>query len=170
MALRRLGELDEKNGEAEAEKQVREALRAVGRLVFEPLESQLGDAQQVVLSPDAALWLVPWGALPSADGKYAIEKYQIRYVISGRDLVHPAPSQGRKTTDPILFANPDYDLAPGQVDAATRAVLRNAAPLEQVASSRGLGSLSTLSRVGRLPGTAEEAAAIKWAAFTLTGK
>ena len=36
-----------------------------------------------------------------------------------------------------------------------------AAPVEQVASSRGLGSLSSLPQVARLPGTADEAAAIK---------
>ena len=128
---------------------------------LEPLEEHFGQARQLIVSPDAALWLVPWGALPLADGKYAIEKYQIRYVISGRDLVSQATSQGPKATDPVLFANPDYDLGPAQADAATRAVLRSAAPVEQVASSRGLGSLSSLPRVGRLPGTAEEAAAIK---------
>jgi CHAT domain-containing protein len=39
--------------------------------------------------------------------------------------------------------------------------LRIAAPAEQVASSRGPGWLTSLRRVERLPGTAEEAAAIK---------
>jgi CHAT domain-containing protein len=115
----------------------------------------------LIISPDAALWLVPWGTLPLPDGKYAIEKYQISYMISGRDLVAQAATKGRPTSNPVLFANPDYDLGPGQAEAATRAVLRSAAPAEQVASSRGLGSLSGLSKVGRLPGTAEEAAAIK---------
>ena len=150
-----------KEGEAKAEKQLHDAMGDLAKLVLEPLEAHLGQARQLIISPDAALWLVPWGALPLADGKYAIEKYQIRYCISGRDLVSQTTGSDQKTTCPILFANPDYDLGAGEADAATRAVLRDAAPAEQVASSRGLGSLSSLPRVARLPGTAVEAAAIK---------
>ncbi len=116
----------------------------------------------MIVSPDAALWLVPWGALPLADGKYAVEKYQIRYCISGRDLVGQATSAGRQSRQPGPLCQSrlsTWDLA--EAEARTRAVLRSAAPVEQVASSRGLGSLSSLPRVGRLPGTAQEAAAIK---------
>jgi CHAT domain-containing protein/Tfp pilus assembly protein PilF len=148
-------------GEAGAEKQVREAMQRLTRLVWEPLEAHFGNARQLILSPDAALWLVPWAALPRADGKYTIEKYQIRYVISGRDLVGQGTTRGSKGTDPILFANPDYDLGPGDAADRTRAVLRSMAPPERVASSRGVSSLSSLGRVDRLPGTAKEAAAIK---------
>jgi len=146
-------------GEAEAEKRLGAALQKVAKQVFEPLESQLGRARELILSPDAALWLVPWGSLPLADGTYAIEKYQIRYVISGRDLVNRGP--GRKPTGPILFADPDYDLAPGAAETATRTVLQKTAPPEQVASSRGASGLAGLGRAGRLPGTARETAAIK---------
>ncbi len=148
-------------GEADAEKQLRDAMRNLTRMVFEPLEAHFGNARQLIVSPDAALWLVPWGAFPLPGGKYAIEKYQIRYCISGRDLVSQATKPGQKTTVPILFANPDYDLGPAQAEAATRAVLRGVTPEEQVASTRGVSSLSSLRKVGRLPGTAEEAKAIK---------
>jgi CHAT domain-containing protein len=148
-------------GEAKAEKQVREAMQSLTRLVWEPLESHFGNAHQLILSPDAALWLVPWAALPLPDGKYAVEKYQIRYLISGRDLVSQAASNASKPTDPVLFADPDYDLGPADTEARTRAVLRNMAPTARVASSRGAESLSSLGRAERLPGTAAEAAAIK---------
>jgi tetratricopeptide (TPR) repeat protein/CHAT domain-containing protein len=148
-------------GEAEAERQVRAAMRDLTELVFLPLERHFGNARQLILSPDAALWLVPWAALPLADGKYAIEKYQIRYVISGRDLVSRGTTRGWKPTGPVLFANPDFDLGPGDAADRTRAVLRSAAPTERVVSSRGVSSLSSLGRVERLPGTAKEAAAIR---------
>jgi CHAT domain-containing protein len=159
--LERSEEAIGKAGEGEAETELREAMRGLTRLALEPLQAHLGNARRLILSPDAALWLVPWGALPLPDGKYAIEKYQISYVISGRDLVSHATTKGQALSEPVLFANPDYDLASTNVEAATRAVLRSAAPVEQVASSRGVSSLSGLPRVGRLPGTAEEAAAIK---------
>jgi tetratricopeptide (TPR) repeat protein len=148
-------------GEAGAEKQVREAMQSLARMVWRPLEAHFGDARELVLSPDAALWLVPWAALPLADGKYVVEKYQIRYVISGRDLVSSGTTQQSKSTDPIVFANPDYDLGPADAVDRTRAVLRSMAPVERVAGSRGAGSFISLGRAERLPGTAKEAAAIR---------
>jgi CHAT domain-containing protein len=160
-ALERSEQIIGESGEAKAEKLLRDAMHGLARLVFEPLEAHFGQARQLIVSPDAALWLVPWGALPLPGGQYAIEKYQIHYVISGRDLLSPAAGAGQKASQPVLFANPDYDLAPANVDAATRAVLRSAAPVEHLAGTRGMRSLSSLGRVGRLPGTADEAAAIK---------
>lgn len=160
-ALEKADKTSREAGEAEAEKQLRDVMRGLTKLVFKPLEEHFGNAHQLIISPDAALWLIPWAALPLADGKYAIEKYEIRYCVSGRDLVSQATEPSRKAAAPILFANPDYDLGPKEADAATRAVLRDATPVEQVASSRELDSLNSLPRVGRLSGTADEAAAIK---------
>ena len=82
-------------------------------------------------------------------------------LVSGSHLIPQATGGRTETTNPVLFANPDYDLGPRKPRPRTRAVLRSAAPTDPLASSRGLGSLSSLPRVGRLPGTAEEAAAIK---------
>ena len=149
------------DGETRAEAQIRRKMRELTGLVFEPLEKHFGAARQLIVSPDAALWLVPWGALPLQGGLYAIEKYQIRYVVSGRDLVSQTTSKAATPGVPTLFANPDYDLGPGEVTATTRAVLRSVAPVEQAIGSVEFGSLSALPRVDRLPGTAEELAEIK---------
>ncbi len=146
--------------EARAERQVRKAMQALTRLVFEPLERHFGKARRLLISPDSALWLIPWGALPLEGGKYAIEEYQISYQISGRDLIRQTSGKKQKLYTSTLFANPDYDLGLPEAEAATRAVLRSDAPQEQVASSRGLASLSSLPKVDRLPGTAEEAEAV----------
>ncbi len=73
----------------------------------------LAGVEQLVLSPDSNLWLVPWGALPIDEDQYAIERFEIRYVTSGRDLVaEQLLSQAAKqqTSSPQIFANPDFDL------------------------------------------------------------
>ena len=158
-------------GEVAAEKLIQNSLAKLAKLVWEPLAKSIGsETRQIILSPDASLWLVPWGALPIKDGKYAIEEYNIHYVVSGRDLVqgvtaNSASSRRLKPTQPVVFANPDYDLGPRQVESATRSVLRST-PVAVVdngsrSATGATNSESVLPKVGRLPGTAAEAAAIK---------
>ena len=89
-----------------------------------------------------------------------MEKYQIHYCISGRDLVSQATRQGGKPPTRSSLPIRIMTWNPGQRKPPLGPCCQRA-PVEQVASSRGLGSLSSLPRVGRLPGTAEEAAAIK---------
>ncbi len=142
-------------GEPDSEKEVLEPLRALSRLVLGPLLPHIGQSQRWLVSPDGALWLVPWAALPLEDGSYVIEKHSLRYLVNGRDLV--ANTEANKDRDGAahLFADPDFDLAPAE--AATRA----AEPV-----LRGL----SLPAVARLPGTAREAALVAPKLRQLTGK
>jgi tetratricopeptide (TPR) repeat protein len=80
-------ELLRSRGEPDAEQQVQEPLQVLSRLVLQPLLPHICQAKRWLISPDATLWLVPWGALPLTDGRYAIEGHLISYVISSRDLV-----------------------------------------------------------------------------------
>jgi CHAT domain-containing protein len=138
------------------------AMRTLAKLVFNPLQSHLGKTDHLIISPDSDLWLVPWAALPLGDGKYAIEKYKISYVISGRELVRRR--EDRKILDkpnaPVLFANPDYDLSPDEVVARTNAVLREHNTY-QAPVSLWNGLVSAIANVARLPGTAAEADAVE---------
>lgn len=138
------------------------AVRSLAKLILDPLQSHFGKADGLIISPDSDLWLVPWAALPLADGTLAIEKYKISYTVSGRELVRPPLKDDHppKPTVPVLFANPDYDLSPDNIVARTRDVLR-----EESADEPALvpwnGILQTISKVARLPGTAAEARAIE---------
>jgi CHAT domain-containing protein/tetratricopeptide (TPR) repeat protein len=154
-----------KLGEPDAEKEVFAALRPLAEQVFTPILAKAGDAKHLILSPDGALWLVPWEALPLADGKYAVEEYRMRYVVSGRDLV-TRRAEGRKiaTADPLIMADPDYDLSPELARAETRTLLRGRpGTVQKLLVSLGGQPLdaasppSGLPNVGRLPGTAVEA-------------
>jgi CHAT domain-containing protein len=53
-----------------------------------------------------------------ADHHYAVEKHLIHLAVSGRDLLAPKPTVA--TTKPVIFADPAYDLAPGQALAKAR--------------------------------------------------
>lgn len=160
-ALEAADENIRRDGESAAEEQLRNTLRKLSRLVLDPLDEHLGPARQWILSPDAALWLIPWAALPRSDGQYALEKHTIRYLVSGRDLVEAAPAKESSLTAPAIFANPDYDLGTEQAAAAYHAVFRDETPARPTVVSRGARSQGSLPRVARLPGTADEAKAIK---------
>jgi CHAT domain-containing protein len=77
----------------------------------------VGKATTLRLSPDAHLWLAPWAALPLPDdGPYALERFAISYVVTGRDLLRPRGAV--ETGPPLVLGDVDYDL--GVTDAARR--------------------------------------------------
>jgi tetratricopeptide (TPR) repeat protein len=158
------------------------SLAALSALVWKPLEPQLRGFREAIVSPDAALWLIPWSALPSGDGQhFALENWQIRYVTSARDLVLAGGATASQDAAPAVFADPDYDLGPRTALAETAAILDGLAkqpsgrpliidPAIQLGSATRNdliqlpASLRTAGPHGstpRLPGTAQEAAAIR---------
>ncbi len=162
-------------GEGDAEKQLQTSLAAVGKLVLDPLAESLKDKTEIILSPDAALWLVPWCALPlpGEPQRYAVEKWKFRFVTSARELAAKFPQTSNN--GPRIFSNPNYDLAASDLPKALASVFGNVimngatratdAPLLASADVRSAG----LGRVARLPGTAAEAAAVTPSLKTLTG-
>jgi CHAT domain-containing protein/Tfp pilus assembly protein PilF len=142
----------ETDGEPDGEKELHKPLDELSGLVLHPLLEHIGEAQRWVISPDADLWLVPWAALLLKDGRHAVEQYEIRYAVSGRDLPRPAgkPATGR----PVLLADPDYDLRSALARAETRKPLPGGTP---DSASRGLPPSGTLPPARRLQGTAAEA-------------
>ncbi len=146
-------------GEKQADGVIKETLDDLARLILRPLLSHIGSAEELLLCPDGALWLVPWAALPLDDGKYAIERYRLNYVNSGRDVIASASTAPRGKR-PVVFADPDYDLAPAEAAEAAKTVLKSSRP----PVARGAVHASTLASFGkvtRLPGTAAEARAVE---------
>src|SRR5205823_7843449 len=87
-------------GERGAERQIREPLDELARLVLRPLLPHIGGKERWYVSPDGETWLVPFAALPLGDGVYAIEKHRVRYLVSGRDLLWTPPAV--RTNPPLV--------------------------------------------------------------------
>ncbi|MGL4551677.1 MAG: CHAT domain-containing protein [Gemmataceae bacterium] len=138
-------------GLADLEDDARERL-ANAAAVLRPLLTHLDGATRWVLSPDAALWLLPWNALPDGKG-YAVERRVIQHVVTARDLVR-RPTAG-PTSAAVVMGFPDYDHRRGELAAATRFDRFRA---ERGAPTRS-GSLGE-RRFAPLPGTRDEVSAI----------
>ena len=101
-----------KQGEAKLESQLRKSLSKLSDLVLTPLMPHLNDSTELIISPDGELWTIPWELLLTEgsdnDRKYLVESKQIRYVMSGRELVNRIEARS-VVGAPVVFANPDYD-------------------------------------------------------------
>lgn len=109
---------------------------------FARIKPLIGDAKHVLIAPDGALNLVPFGAL--VDGKqFLIQQWAFTYLSSGRDLLRFGTS-ARAHGGPLVVADPAFDEG------------------ESSASPSGGTRAGTLAkaRFPALPGTRQEAAAI----------
>jgi CHAT domain-containing protein len=129
--------------------------RKLDAAILDPLRGAIGSRRHLLISPDGALNLVPFEALTDRQGRYAIERYMMSYVSSGRDLVrmqaqHPSQSGAVVVADP-LFGEPSSN-------AETQS-----APVAANAATRSITSVDELSSAyfARLGGTALEAERIK---------
>jgi CHAT domain-containing protein/tetratricopeptide (TPR) repeat protein len=155
-------------GEAAAELALASAATPLADNVLQPIVACIRDSpvggtlEEVILSPDGQLWLVPWAALPIEDGRYLVEDYTITTVTSARDLL-PAARLLREVTAPLIFADPLFDLRPEAISQAVQEVDEKDTAMvtleEPIASigSLSMRSLSEAGQVPRLPGTLSEA-------------
>jgi len=100
------------------------ALRRLDALVFAPIRAQLAGVSHVILAPDGKLNLVPFEALVDSEGHYALDRYLVSYVTSGRDLLRfTVPHTARSPA--VIIAGPDY----GPVPTAHKPTAVSFAPL-----------------------------------------
>lgn len=149
-----------KAGEDAAVASLMQDMSALADKIWKPLAPHVGVAKQIVLSPDGALWLAPWNALPVNDSRdeYLLERYNIRLVISGRDLI--AKPDDRKTTAAVIVANPNFDQPESQKKSAIEEIFKSL-PAESDDATRDFSAKSNLPKVQPLPNTGLEALAIQ---------
>ena len=134
------------NSNASDEKII-ESAENLSKLLIAPLEPHLDGVTQIFLSPEGALWEIPWDALLTSDGKFLIETYQTTYVISGRELAGKSV-EASNLGKPVIFANPNYDLDVQQMEI-------------RVDKDRESTRATVGGYFGELPGTAKEANSIR---------
>jgi CHAT domain-containing protein len=89
------------------------------------------------------------------DGKYAVERYGISYLTSGHHLL-AGPVSRVKVREPVVLADPDFDLDPARARAEARRLL----VAREDDSMRTRSGVPGMGPVRRLPGAASEAKAI----------
>jgi CHAT domain-containing protein/Tfp pilus assembly protein PilF len=125
------------------------AARALEQRIFEPLEAGVGAATTLVVSPDAALNLVPFAALVDGDDRPLVDRYLVSYVTSGRDVLGGStPAESR--TPAVVVANPEFGPVTGAAEGAAAPAGAGASRAADLRRARFLP----------LPGTAGEADAI----------
>lgn len=152
-------------GELQAEDALRETAVALSERVLWPILEGIQAAgcdeelDELLISPDGELWLVPWAALPLSDGRYVVEQYSVNTLTSARDLVHKQEAQSR-VNPPLIFADPLFELSKEALaKAVSEADGSRNADAEDMATNGGaaMRSASEIGRVSRLPGTLNEA-------------
>ncbi|MBO0857858.1 MAG: CHAT domain-containing protein [Chloracidobacterium sp.] len=86
---------------------VKRLARVVDAKVFQPLRPLLGGKSRLLISPDGSLNLIPFPALVDESGHYAVERYPISYLTSGRDLLRLQVERESKGA-PLVVAAPDF--------------------------------------------------------------
>lgn len=137
---------------------VRDRSRAVDEKLMQPVRALIGDANQLLVSPDGAVNLIPFEVLVDEQGRYLIQRYSFSYLTSGRDLLRLQVARTAQNSS-LVVANPSFgepEFLQSAEDESVRAQSR--------AGKRGSKTNATdLSSVyfAPLAGTAQEARAIK---------
>jgi tetratricopeptide (TPR) repeat protein len=128
------------------------ALRDLHDQVWAPVEKILPpETTTVAISPDGELNFVSFATLLDPDKRFVAEKYSLRYVASGRDLLREFKPTSNRTA--IIFASPDFERTIPTEDSTHPEVIASTFR----AAIRDLQNIS----LPPLPGTGVEAIALE---------
>ncbi|MCX8110807.1 MAG: CHAT domain-containing protein, partial [Syntrophorhabdaceae bacterium] len=110
--------------------------------IFSPLKDKVKD--NIIISPDGYLNLIPFEVLVDEDGSYLIDnKYTFTYIATPRELFLFSLKEDRQTHISLIMGNPDFDMD-----------IEEAQPKAQVRA------VDIFGRFDPLPATEEEVKAI----------
>jgi CHAT domain-containing protein/tetratricopeptide (TPR) repeat protein len=132
---------------------VKRLARAVDAQVLQPLRPLLGGTRRLLISPDGSLNLIPFAALVDERGRYAVERYSISYLTSGRDLLRLQVKRESKD-GPLVVAGPDFGRRSQVVASPLK--IDQLEPSEVESKEESTRSVITDIYFQPLPGAAEE--------------
>jgi CHAT domain-containing protein len=139
----------------------REAAARLSRLLFGPIWSRAAGARRLVIVPDGALHLVPFGALPAPDesGRPLLETLEVDYLPSATTLAElrrrPAPPPSARRA--AIFADPVFSADDLRFDRTSGKAVTKRTPGGD--PTRG-GAEELTPTFERLPASGREAEAI----------
>lgn len=85
--------------------------RELYRLLIEPVQSQIGDATRLLISPDGPLHTLPWAALRRPSGEYLVQWKPLHFVLSATLYAQLRNERRARAyaTDLIAFGDPAYE-------------------------------------------------------------
>lgn len=140
--------------ERPSQQSVVEAARELRCRVFDPIREAVGSRTRLLIAPDGQLNILPFEILPLDDERFVIDDFAISYLSSGRDLLRLRISSGMQPSDPLIVADPDYDLASNSGEE--RVHKNSTMPLMSDQAQSELRSAASACFVS-LPATASEA-------------
>ncbi|MBO0722179.1 MAG: CHAT domain-containing protein, partial [Blastocatellia bacterium] len=138
---------------------VKRLARELDEKIMRSVRSSLQpEINHLLIAPDGMLNLIPFAALVDEENRYLIERFNISYLTSGRDLLRLQNSPPSREA-PLVLADPRFDEGPPMLAQAFQRSPNSAQP-------RQLGQSGQSGQSGQiyfrpLPGTKAEALAIK---------
>ncbi|MEP3479945.1 MAG: CHAT domain-containing tetratricopeptide repeat protein [Fuerstiella sp.] len=152
------------SSEQEAVSALGKTLQSLADRVWKPLAPLLGDSEEIVLSPDGDLWLLPWAALPVGptdafgDRPALIEKFSLNLVVSGRDLTRKDTAEAVRSS--VILANPQFDQETDDKEISIKKIF-NEIPQADEGTLRSFSAKFLFTDVQPLPNTEIEAISIE---------
>ena len=109
-------------------------------VLWKPLDQVLAGKRRIYVSPDGVFAQVPLGPLTGPDGHLLMEKYDLQFLFSTKDLLRERRVLPTKTA--VLIGNPKFDLS-----AAEERVVLQKLPTEQTPNREMTGDLSSQSLI-----------------------
>ena len=95
-------------GESAASAAAGEWLRAA---LVDPVLPLVGDRRRLFFAQDGALHRLPFEILPTTAGRRMIDDWTVSYVGAGRDVLRFGAARSGVASQPVVVADPDFDLS-----------------------------------------------------------
>ncbi|MCA9119995.1 MAG: CHAT domain-containing protein [Planctomycetaceae bacterium] len=159
-------------GEPEATVATQRIAQGFAKIVIDPVRDAIRSSKNLVICPDAALWLVPWAAIPWEEDAFLIERFPLRIVTTGRELTEPVIAAGQAVSnsksDPLIVVDPNYSMSISELLAQENRI-ENREPSKPSIMIAKRGK-SLIRQVSRLPYTKVEGELVAPSVAKYTGE